>query len=201
MQPTIEMHFIPPPSVLQWTGPVLENYMDHVSSCCVREGSTFIYRLWKSLLLRWLSDNDTRVSMATGRLDAARLRDCVDLSLLRKGSGHWDTMLVPNLCDPPRQSKTEIQQEVLSFLTPKDALWVEYELFQRMRSPESRIYCNWIVGTRLGECEVLLTSCDFHSDAFDRRGGMASVQVLKMSEMMFNHEFVKPLFEQKDQVC
>ena len=191
--------FSPPP--LQWTGTVLDTHMDHVSSCCVREGSTFIYRLWKSLLHRWLSDADTQVSMATSRLDAPRLKDCVDLSLLRKGSGHWDTLLVPNLCDPPRQSKTEIQREVLSGLSPREALWVEYELFQAMRSPECRLHCNWIVGTRLGECEVLLTSCDFHGDAFDRRGGMASVQVLKMSQMMFNHEFVKPLHEQKDEVC
>lgn len=181
----------------QWTGSVLENYMEHVSSCCVREGYSFIYRLWKSLLLRWLSDGDTRVSMVTGRLDAARLRDCVDISLLRKSTANWEAILIPNLCDPPRQSKTEIQRECLKGLSSKDCLWVEYDLFQRMRTPDGRIFCNWIAGTRFGMTELLVTSCDFHGDVFDFEGGMATVQFLRMSDLMFNNEFVKPLYLNK----
>ena len=176
---------------VQWSGDILMEQLDVLRNGCVRDGSTFIYKLWKSVLHHWFSDPDRRVYIVTPFLDSARLVDVCDIILEHRLEANLDSFYVRQKCDRTRDI-FEVKQNALEKYEVNDQVFIEYKIFNNIIYPLKRFHAKFIGCIKGNEAEVLITSANFHGDHFEC-SNMDSVQFQKMSDVEFISRYLAPV--------
>ncbi|KAH3844692.1 uncharacterized protein LOC127872855 isoform X2 [Dreissena polymorpha] len=174
-----------------WPKDILENQLVHLKTCRVRDGSTYIYPLWKSLLHTWLSDPTRRVYIVTPQLDAVRLVDICNIVLQHRIEANLDSIFVMQTCDQG-QTIHQVKNKALSKYDAKDQMYIEYKVYGSIIYPSRRFGASFIACIHGKEAEILTTTACFHGSHFDR-SCMDSVHYQKMSDIDFVSKFLAPI--------
>lgn len=185
--------------MLQWTDDTLQEQLDNLRTGCVKDGSTFIYRLWKSTLHHWFSEPDRKVYIVTPFLDAARLNDVCNIVLDHRLEANLDAIYVRSLCDHDRDIHS-VKKNVIQKYRVHDQVFIEYKIYANIFYPLKNFHAKFIACIKGNTAEVLMTSASFHGDHFDY-SNMDSVQYQTMSDVDFISRFLGPInasiFERK----
>ncbi|XP_053393623.1 uncharacterized protein LOC123524539 [Mercenaria mercenaria] len=174
-----------------WSGDTLQEQLDNIRTGCVRDGATFIYKLWKSVLHHWFSDPDRKIYIVTPFLDASRLVDVCNIILEHRLEADLDAFYVRQKCDYTRDI-FEVKQNALEKYDAKDQMFIEYKIFSNIIYPLKRFHAKFIGCIKGNEAEVLITSANFHGDHFEY-SNMDSVQYQTMSDVEFISQFLQPI--------
>lgn len=179
-------------SIDRWPVSTIKEQLNKLRTCCVRDGSTYIYRLWKSLLHSWFSDPDSKVYLVTPFLDASRLAEICQIILQHKNEASLDAFYVRQQCDRERKIH-EVKQDALKlFKDANDKMFIEYKIFQSIIYPTKRFHAKFMACVKSGEAQVVVTSANFHGDHFEH-SNMETVQFLTMSEAKFIKDILGPI--------
>ncbi|KAJ8308585.1 hypothetical protein KUTeg_013459 [Tegillarca granosa] len=77
----------------------LQHQLTKLQTGAVKDGPTYIYKIWKSLLNKWFSDGKYHVYIASPFLDSDRLDDICKLVLKNKLTASLDALYVRRQCD------------------------------------------------------------------------------------------------------
>ncbi|WAR18213.1 hypothetical protein MAR_000051 [Mya arenaria] len=176
-----------------WPVDVLESQLRKLQTCCVRDGSTYIYRLWRSLLHNWLADPDRKVYIVTPFLDATRLTDICNIVIQHRIEANLDSIYVRQKCDENGFGTIQqVKKQTLDKYDAKEQMYIEYKIFSAMIYPFKRFHAKFIGCMKGNEAEVLSTSANFHGDHFDY-SNMETVHYQKMSDVEFISKFLGPI--------
>ena len=178
--------------MFQWPAESVEEQLNKLRTGCVRDGSTYIYRLWQSLLHYWFSDPDCKVYLVTPFLDATRLADICHIILQHKLEANLDAFYVRQQCDRERKIHEVKQVTLKQFKDAKDKMFIEYKIFSNIIYPMKRFHAKFMACVKAGEAQVLVTSANFHGDHFEC-SNMETVQFQTMSEAQFIKHFLGPI--------
>ena len=174
--------------LLQWGDEVLERQLCKLQSCRVRNATTYIYPLWKTLLHKWFSDPHCKVIIATPFIDTTRLVDICNIVLEHRITANLDAIYVQRHCDQ-NQMIYDIKQKALDKFDAKEQMYLEYKIYSNIIYPSRRFGAKFIACTNGDETEVLVTSADFHGDHFDLNS-MDTVLYQKMTDVEFVAKFL-----------
>lgn len=179
-------------SIDKWPVSTIKEQLNKLCTCCVRDGSTYIYRLWKSLLHWWFSDPDSKVYLVTPFLDASRLAEICQIILQHKNEASLDAFYVRQQCDRERKIHEVKQDALKQFKDANDQMFIEYKIFANIIYPMKRFHAKFMARVKSGEAQVLVTSANFHADHFEH-SNMETVQFLTMSETKFIKDILGPI--------
>lgn len=174
-----------------------DEYPSSLKSPAIRQGSTYIYKLWKFLLSEWLSKQGCEVYLATPFLDAKRMVDICRIVIDNSDTANIRALYVRNDCHKDWNNQKYIRDIIK---TAKE----NFQEDQRTiidRKIQSRIYlqgsgkyfhAKFIGCTCGGNAEVLVTSANFTRSHFDIRNH-ESVLYQEMKEKQFIERFISPL--------
>ncbi|KAK3093423.1 hypothetical protein FSP39_015550 [Pinctada imbricata] len=176
----------------KWTGDVLQRQLDYLLLPAVKDGPTYIYKLWKSLLDLWLENPENKVYIATPRLDVQRLGDVCQLVLNHRVTSNIDAFYVRILCDQ-NLSISDVKKAAQGKFISKEQVIIEYRLYNRMVYPQVPFHCSFIACVNEeGHAKVLTTTANFHRDHFGKSNS-ETVEYCTMSQSRFIQRFLKPL--------
>lgn len=163
-----------------------------LSTPVIRDGPTYIYKLWKSLLSYWLLDPERKVYLATPFLDTQRMVDICELVLQNFTTANIDAFYVRIKCNY-NERISDVKRNAQNQFPGKQQPIIEYKLYNRIVYPLSTFHAKFIGCTDgKGGAEVLVTSANFTADHFEHHN-LESVVFHKMSEADFIHKFIHPL--------
>ena len=178
--------------LFQWPVSTIKEQLNKLRTCCVRDGSTYIYCLWKSLLHSWFSDPDSKVYLVTPFLDASRLAEICQIILQHKNEASLAAFYVRQQCDRERKIH-EVKQDALKlFKDANDQMFIEYKIFPNIIYPMKRFHAKFMACVKSDEAQVVVTSANFHGDHFEH-SNMETVQFLTMSEAKFLKDILGPI--------
>ncbi len=167
--------------------------LEGLGLCGVKDGFSFVYRTWKSLLHKWFSQEHTQVYIVTPIIDAKRLKDIVDIFLLSRTHANIGAFFVRRQCE---------DFSIKTFITMKrDAMFdydakfhpvIDYKIFRQITHPWKPFHANFIAGVKDGQAEVMVTSARFTGNYFTT-DNMETVSFQKMSEDSFKSQFIAPI--------
>ena len=176
---------------MQWPASTLDQQLIKLRTCCVRDGSTYVYRLWKSLLHHWFADPQRKVYIVTPTLDTTRRVDICQIILQHRNQANLDAFFVRQQCDQDGKI-FEVKQNALNKFDAKDQMFLEYKIYTNIIYPMKRFDAKFIACTKGDTAEVLVTSAGFHGDHFDH-SNMETVQYQTMSDVEFIRGFLCPI--------
>nr|XP_022293177.1 uncharacterized protein LOC111103887 [Crassostrea virginica] len=180
------------PSLDLWTGQVLSQELSHLKTPVIRDGPTYIYKLWKSLLSYWLLDHERKVYLATPFLDTQRMVDIGKLVLQNFTTANIDAFYVRIKCNYDEKI-SDVKENAQNEFPEEQRLNIKNKLYDRIVYPLSTFHAKFIGCTDgMGGAEVLVTSANFTADHF-KHHNLESVVFHKMSEANFTQEFILPL--------
>lgn len=174
-----------------WTGDMLLGQLNNLRTGCVRDSSTYIYRLWKSLLHHWFSDPECKVYIVTPFLDTPRLVDICNIILEHRIEANLDSFHVRQMCDHSRDIH-EVKRDAIQKYGVKDQVFIEYKIFANIFYPLKPFNAKFIACIKGEEAEVLSSSSSFHGNHFDYCN-MDSIQYQTMSDIEFISRFLAPI--------
>jgi len=169
----------------------VEAQLSKLTTSCVRDGSTYIYRLWRSLLHHWLVDPARRVFIVTPFLDSARLIDICNIVLEHRLHANLDSVYVRQRCGD-NTTIQQVKKATLDKFDAKNQMYIEYKIFSAIVYPVQRFNAAFLGCIKGDEAEVLSTSASFHGDNFDH-SNMNTVHYQKMSDVDFIAKFLGPI--------
>ena len=170
----------------------MEEQLNKLRTCCVRDGSTYIYKLWQSILYYWFSDPDCRVYLVTPFLDSHRLADICHIILQHKLTANLDAVYVRQQCDRERKIHEVKRDTVKQFKDAKDQMFIEHKIFSNIIYPMKRFHAKFMACVKAGVAQVLVTSANFHADHFEH-SNMETVHFQTMSEARLINKFLGPI--------
>ncbi|XP_064603142.1 uncharacterized protein LOC135468686 isoform X2 [Liolophura sinensis] len=179
-----------------WVGDELGVELQALTTGCGREGSTYVYPLWRSLLHKFMSTQDCKIYMASPYMDKPRLLD-ICLALLRNRlTACVDTVCVQRHCNSA-QLISDLKRSVVRDFTTTDQVLIEYKLYSSFVYPFRRFHYSFLAGVKNAVAEVMVTTADFHADHFDS-DTLDFVTYQKMSEDEFRIRYLGPLTLRND---
>lgn len=180
-----------------WEGDGLEAELQSLQQGAVKDGFSYIHKLWKSLLTRWFSTVGTKVYLASPFLDANRLTDVVEIFLDHKTEGDLEAFYVRHKCDEfGKGNVIRVQEAALRPFGLNFHSFIEYKIYRRMITPVKRFHCKFAAGvTAEGQAEVLVTSANFHGNHFVHEN-METVSFFRMDAADFLTKYVEPISSQ-----
>ena len=175
-------------SILKWSPEITEAQLNKLQTSQVRDGATYIYKIWKSLLNHWCSDSSRRLYLVTPTLDVQRLADICTIILDHRLTANLDALYVRQKCDP-NLSIFEVKQRVLNKFDAKDQMFLEYKIYSSIIYPVKNFTSSFIASVKGDIAEVLVTSSNFHAKDFCA-ATMGSVHYQEMSDIDFIHRFL-----------
>ena len=145
-----------------------------------------VYRLWRSILNSWFSDEDNLVYIVTPNMDSDRLLDICQLFLNNRLTANIGAICLP--ISTGGVSVADVKREAIMQLAPKDHVMVEYKIYSNIVYPERPYQSNFVAAVRNGNVGMLLTTSDFHGGHFkEGRTGMVVYQILKEADFMIRY--------------
>ncbi|XP_041354358.1 uncharacterized protein LOC121372152 [Gigantopelta aegis] len=145
-----------------------------------------LYRLWRSILNSWFSDEDNLIYIVTPNMDSDRLVDICSLFLNNRLTAN-----IGAICLPISRGNTnvaDVKRDAILQFEPKDQVMVEYKIYSNIVYPERPYQANFIACVRNGNVGMLLTTSDFHGDHFkEGNTSMAVYQSLEESDFMIRY--------------
>lgn len=178
--------------LIQWSGDVLDKQLSLLSTPVIKEGPTYIYKLWKSLLSRWLSNPDCKVFLATPFLDTERMTDICEIVLQNFTTANIEAFYVRIKCNYTEKI-SDVKRSAQTKFSCKHQPIIEYKVYNRIVYPLRTFHAKFIGCTDgKGRAEVLMTSANFSADHF-KHNNLESVVYHTMTEAEFIHKFINPL--------
>ncbi|KAK3583324.1 hypothetical protein CHS0354_038934 [Potamilus streckersoni] len=174
-----------------WPDSVVESQLKKLQTPCVKDGSTYIYKLWKSLLNYWFKDTNRKVYLVSPFLDADRLVDVCHLIIQNRLTANLDIFYVNQQCNR-EQRIFEVKQKALKSFDAKDQMFVEYKIYSSIVYPMQKFHCKFIAAIKDEQAEILVTSASFHGDHFTC-SNMDTLHFSTMSESEFIEKFLCPI--------
>lgn len=175
-----------------WSGDVLDKQLSLLSTPVIKEGPTYIYKLWKSLLSRWLSNPDCKVFLATPFLDTERMTDICEIVLQNFTTANIEAFYVRIKCNYTEKI-SDVKRSAQTKFPCKHQPIIEYKVYNRIVYPLRTFHAKFIGCTDgKGRAEVLMTSANFSADHF-KHNNLESVVYHTMTEAEFIHKFINPL--------
>lgn len=174
--------------LFQWPDDVLEKQTTSLTVCRVRDGTHYVYPLWKSLLDKWFSDASCRVFIVTPFLDATRLADICSIVLRHRLTANLDSIYVHQQCDKKLQIH-DVKKRALDKFEPKEQMYLEYKIYSNMIYPAKKFNAAFIGCVKGDEARVLVTSASFHGNHFGS-SCMETVFYQQMTEVEFVAKFL-----------
>lgn len=170
----------------------MKSQLAHLSTPVIKDGPTYIYKLWKSLLSQWLSNPDCKVYLATPFLDVERMTDICELVLKNFTTANIEAFYVRIKCNY-NEKISDVKRTAQNWFPGKQQPIIEYKLYNRIVYPLSTFHCKFIGCTDgQGGAEVLVTSANFTADHFKHHNAESAVYHT-MSEADFIQRFIRPL--------
>ena len=174
-------------------GDELETETASLKCGAIKDGFTYVYKLWQSLLNKWLSDLDTKVYIVSPELDTQRLQDIVDLNVAHQYRGCLEVVYTNLHCDKDNGNTAEdIKAVVLKKCPNKHRTYVEYKVLNRIMLPFKAINARFLAGVKGDSAEVMITSAAFHGRNFLHES-METVVHVTMEKEEFMKQFVDPI--------
>lgn len=170
---------------------MLQAQLDSLQTGCVRDGGSYIYKLWKSVLHHWFSDANRKVCIVSPYLDSARLVDVCNIVLQHRLTANLDAFYVRQKCDDSKMIY-EVKKEALDDFGPKDQMFLEYKIYSQIIYPMKKFNAKFIGCIHGDNAEVLTTSASFHGDNFDTYS-MNAVQYQTMPAVEFITKYLAPI--------
>lgn len=178
-------------TMARWSEDVLYAQLNKLRTSCVRDGSTYIYPLWKSLLHHWFSDPERKVFLVSPFLDTPRLVDLCQTILDHRIEANLEAFYVRQASDRTR-TIFEVKRDALKKFDAKDQMFLEYKVFSSIIYPMKTFHGKFIACVKGKEAEVLVTSANFHGDHFEH-SNMETVFYQTMTENEFIRGFLSPI--------
>lgn len=182
--------------IFKWVGDELDVELQALAAGCGREGSDYVYPLWRSLLHKFMSTQDCKVYMASPYMDKGRLLDICHSLLRNRLTACVDMVCVRRHCNAA-QLISDLKRSVVREFATSDQVLIEYKLYSSFVYPFRQFHYSFLAGVKNGNAEVMVTSADFHADHFDR-DTLEFVTYQKMSEDEFRIRFLGPLALRND---
>lgn len=134
----------------------------------LKNGKTFIYVIWKSLLHRFLLKPDREVYLATPFLDSRRMTDICDMVLQHSVSANIKRFYVRNTCYGSKKIREVMDVAETNFPQMYHGI-LEREVYDKIVSPSKLFHAKFIacVNRKLDIAAVLLTSANFTNHHFE----------------------------------
>lgn len=128
-----------------------------------QNGKTFIYKLWKSLLNRWLSTPDCEVFLGTPFLDDIRMTDICRMVIKHRNTANIKAFYVRKQC---YFDKSII--EVIEGAKFQDEEIIKIKVHKSLKIDPSKCFHGKFIGCtyKTGAAEVLVTSANFTRQHF-----------------------------------
>ncbi|ELT88818.1 hypothetical protein CAPTEDRAFT_225167 [Capitella teleta] len=170
-----------------WSDAKIDGELESLAIGSLKDGFSYVYPLWRSLLKRWLQEEHARVTIATPHIDVDRLSDVGRLLLLSESAKENLDCVYANI------NTTQKRREVLQGFPDLVKPHLEHFLFNRIVYPVKKIKCGFIscVDCKKSVARVLLTSACFSAESFGCHGN-ESVVYMEMSETEFDERFIQP---------
>ncbi|KAL4238585.1 hypothetical protein ACF0H5_003292 [Mactra antiquata] len=178
-------------TVEKWPDDVLQGQLDSLQNGCVRDGSTYIYQLWKATLQYWFSDTNRKVYIVSPYLDSTRLVDICNMVIKHRLTANLDAFYSHQKCDDTKMIY-EVKQRALQKFGPKDQMFLEYKIYSQIINPLKKFNAKFIGCIHGNKAEVLTTSANFHGNDFELCS-MNTVQYQVMSDVEFVTRFLAPI--------
>ncbi|CAH1792591.1 unnamed protein product [Owenia fusiformis] len=162
----------------------------------IKDGPTYIYKLWKSLLDMWISTEGNKVYIVSPFMDADRLADVAEICMNNAWTANNLTAIYARrICDGER-TISDLKRDVLTYYNQdeKKKLFVEYKVFSKIIYPVKTFHAKFIATTKDGMADVLVTSANFHGSHFVR-SNMETVFFVRMTEQEFLENYINPIKE------
>ncbi|XP_013401322.1 uncharacterized protein LOC106167160 [Lingula anatina] len=159
---------------------------------CIREGHTYVYELWKSLLHKWFSEG-FKVYIATPVIDTQRVLDIVDFMFQNKETADLEGLFVQYQCGENKRI-SDVKREVLELplFSPPQRLHIEYKLFNKLNYPAKTFNCKFIAGVKGDAAQVMVTSAGFNRNHFEEES-YEFVMFHQTKKDNFIREYMEPL--------
>ena len=159
----------------------------------LKNGFTYVYQLWKSLLNHWFGQEGTRVYMASPFLDTERLTDIVEIFLRHKPRTNLEVFYTQAKSNEKgKKSTAEMKKEVSNIFNPKLGPFIEYHVYRHIMYPRIKFNANFLAGVRDGIARVLVTSASFDGNHFAAEN-FETVMYIQLSEVEFREKYIKPI--------
>lgn len=171
----------------------MEAELSSLSSGGMRDGFVYVYRLWKSLLDKWLRTPGAEVYLASPFLDSKRLEDVIRIYLRHRTNGKIHSFYTRQVCEPRGPTPTgRVQSEAIGRFSERVRTTIEYEVFRRMVYPVPTFNGKFIAAVMGEEVEVLVTSANFTGEHFTREN-QETVFFVTMPKEKFESEYIRPI--------
>ncbi|KAL3874356.1 hypothetical protein ACJMK2_037384 [Sinanodonta woodiana] len=174
-----------------WPDSVVASQLKKLQTPCVKDGSTYIYKLWKSLLNYWFKDTKIKVYLVSPFLDAERLVDLCKLIIQNRLTANLDVFYVNQQCSK-EQRIFEVKQKALKSFDAKEQMFVEYKIYSSIVYPLQKFDCKFIASVKDEQADILVTSASFHGDHFTC-SNMNTIHFFTMTEAEFIRKFLCPI--------
>ena len=171
----------------------MEEELSGLSGGGVRDGFTYIYQLWKSLLNVWFGEEGTRVYLASPFIDTERLADVVEMLVDHKPNTNLEAFYTRTNADDMGKKKTaEMKREVLLKFDEKLGPFIEFHVYRNIMYPMRRFHAKFLAGVKEGVAKILVTSANFHGNHFAVEN-YETVVYMQMPEEEFLEKYIKPI--------
>jgi hypothetical protein len=150
----------------------------------LRDGFSYVYPLWRSLLARWLQEEGAKVFVAAPSFDPARLADVTKLLLMAHPKSNLQWVYAS-------AGTTPLKASILCEFALSAHAYVEHFLFNRILYPVKRMQCTFFACVHQSQATVVVTSAHLNKQGIGRHGNQ-SVTLLEMSEEEFHLRFIQP---------
>lgn len=169
----------------------LQHQLTKLQTGAVKDGPTYIYKIWKSLLNKWFSDGNYHVFIATPFLDSDRLDDICKLVLKNKLTASVDALYVRRQCDIDKDI-SDVKRTTQQRFAPQDQVFIEYKIYSSIIYPLTHFHAKFIAGIKDDRAEVLITSANFHAENFVRPNA-ENIMYGEMSASEFTAKYLRPI--------
>ncbi|ESO86173.1 hypothetical protein LOTGIDRAFT_167406 [Lottia gigantea] len=152
-----------------------------------------LYKIWRSLLHVWCSNEHSTIYIATPRIDATRLIEICYFCL-----NHRHTMKIGAICIPMRFdgiSLAEIKSAALKKFTPQEQTYIEYRIFTQFLYPLQNFEAKFLASLNDdGIVDILVTSGDFNKSGFSSHN-KNMVVFNSVREEEFKTKYLNPIMD------
>lgn len=154
---------------IQCQGDELKTNVSNICKPALKNGKTFIYVIWKSLLFRLLSKPENEVYLATPFLDSRRLTDICDMVLIHSDLANIKRFYVRNECYGSKRIR-EVMDVAKTNFPKRYHKTLEREVYDKIVSPSKLFHAKFIgcVNRKRDKALVLLTSANFTNHHFEK---------------------------------